>query len=422
MTTVFAPRWFRLSRRLCYALLAVCCPIVSAADSQSFLYLISACTNSYGFDTYPAVLHRFDESRGDLLLIRTLVSPEDGTQYVLDDPELRIWVAGYPSIRPHYFTIVHMDAPEKEQIAKVEYDSIKGPVDAKLFAKPNGIAIGVRLSSYPKPDPQEIQEIVVSTGGVIGGDWSDHRYVRAPGPAGGVQPHLDSVIQVFPFADGQLVFRVGGRAVETGITLPPKLRYAPDDNIIATVLTPGLVVLETKLTGTEVEGRLGTRLFRIGERFSGKWHDWTVPGNQSMARNWDNWLAVAVQGSGMKKRRSAGALERRKEATATGIPFDQLWLGTGYFPGTLLLYDVPRRKEYRIETGQGDSEVLLIEKSSVYYRTNDKIWRGRIGADSITDVEMLLKSPVVPDIHWAFRPKAAPAPPARRRKIPAGRE
>lgn len=161
----------------------------------------------------PGNSHRFDESRGDLLAIRLLVPPDQGTRYVLDDPELRIWAAGYPSLTLQYFNIVNMDTPEKEQIAKLEYESPKGSVDAKLFAKPDGIAIGAHLVSRPGPDPQTLKEIIVSRGKVVDGDWQDYRYLRIPGPVGGIQPESDAVVQLFAFDDGQLVFRVGGRAI-----------------------------------------------------------------------------------------------------------------------------------------------------------------------------------------------------------------
>ncbi|MFN7932122.1 MAG: hypothetical protein U0R19_02270 [Bryobacteraceae bacterium] len=102
---------------------------------------------------------------------------------------------------------------------------------------------------------------------------------------------------------------------------------------------------------------------------------------------------------------SPGKKERRKEPTATGYPFDWHW-DRSYFPGTLLLYNVDTRQRYTIETGQGDSEFLLVEEETIYYRANDRLYRGRIGAKAIEDVELLLKRPEVVDIHWLFRSKS----------------
>ena len=73
-----------------------------------------------------------------------------------------------------------------------------------------------------------------------------------------------------------------------------------------------------------------------------------------------------------------------------------------YSPGILILYNVNTRKKYTIETNQGDSEVLLVENNTVYYRSNRSIYKAEIGEKEIKKGTLLVENDIVPDIHWAF--------------------
>ena len=61
-------------------------------------------------------------------------------------------------------------------------------------------------------------------------------------------------------------------------------------------------------------------------------------------------------------------------------------------------------KEYiEWNTGQGDSEILLVQNRMVYYRINDKIYKASIiGEDKLGKPDLLIQDERVPDIHWAF--------------------
>jgi hypothetical protein len=51
--------------------------------------------------------------------------------------------------------------------------------------------------------------------------------------------------------------------------------------------------------------------------------------------------------------------------------------------GELSLFNIRTDKKYTIDTGQGDSEILLIDGETVYYRVNDSVYKARIGAAAI---------------------------------------
>jgi len=343
-----------------------------------------------------------------------MVPAADGTQHILFLENRRLMVASAPNWRCNEFHVVRLDSPQKDETLRLEYAAELSPLEVTLLAHPLGTAIAVYLVAIDAKgqgfSKQILKLIDVATGKVRDGDWNDYRYLQVTGPVGGIQPYEDGSVELFPYTDGQLVFRKGGRSVESGLRLPSNFRYAEDDIVWAYVLTGDLVVLQSRFNSPEREGPFGRKTLLIGRLLDRQWqwHRWTVPGDMSWARRWDNWLGVQVGAERFAVKRtrpSPGQRERRKAPTATGYPFDWKWVSE-YFPGTLLLYNVATRKQYTIETGQGDCEILFVEGRAVYYRVNDRIFRGRIGEKTIEEAEMLVKKPEVADIHWAFRSKA----------------
>jgi hypothetical protein len=57
--------------------------------------------------------------------------------------------------------------------------------------------------------------------------------------------------------------------------------------------------------------------------------------------------------------------------------------------------------------GQGDSEILLVQDETVYYRVFDAIYKAAIiDGKSLGEPELLVKDgQIVPQIHWAFLKK-----------------
>lgn len=405
MSTGSAPPRSLTRRSFAKGLIACSC-FAAQEERRPPLYLISACSNKIGTDTFPSILYRFSEERGDLLVLRTLVPADAGTRGILYSTDLRLWAATYPSLRAKRIVVVRFDKRDEDQTLEFDYEEKLLPIEAALFVRGGEAQVAIYLCTVDIKE-QYLKEFSLTSGAVKDGDWGDYRYLRAPGGVGGIQPLPDNSVELFPYADGQLVFRKGGRSIESGLTLPPRFRYAEDDYAWAHVYLPELVVLSSELTSSETDGPIGRRLFRIGVLADRRWqwHEWTVPGDMSWARNWGKWVGVIVCAERLKVKRtrpSEGFAERRKKMTATGLPFDWYW-DREYLPGTLLLYNVDTRKQYTLETGQGDSEILLVERDLIYYRVYDRLFRGKIGESSIIEVELLAKRPEIADIHWAFR-------------------
>jgi hypothetical protein len=72
------------------------------------------------------------------------------------------------------------------------------------------------------------------------------------------------------------------------------------------------------------------------------------------------------------------------------------------YPGRLHVYDIDTERLFTINTGQGDSEVLLIESGMVYYRAADQLFSGEITSRGIGSPRLLAADDSIRDAHWAF--------------------
>jgi len=133
------------------------------------------------------------------------------------------------------------------------------------------------------------------------------------------------------------------------------------------------------------------------------WHD--VPGVAApFVRGFGSFAALMEQ---TKKSpgtpESAGRAEWRKTDAATGPSVEESFKGLRYvLPGKLDLYDVATEKMYHIVTNQGDSEILLVDNSTVYYRVSDRLYSAAIGKDGLEPAKLLATSESIRDVHWAF--------------------
>jgi hypothetical protein len=87
---------------------------------------------------------------------------------------------------------------------------------------------------------------------------------------------------------------------------------------------------------------------------------------------------------------SAGASEWRKGLIRSGP--DVAYMFQNYsdvFPGRLHIYDVETGRQYLIETKQGDSEVLLVDSGTVYYRSSDRLYSVPITENGLGSARLL---------------------------------
>ena len=72
------------------------------------------------------------------------------------------------------------------------------------------------------------------------------------------------------------------------------------------------------------------------------------------------------------------------------------------YPGVLHLYDAATEKAYRITTNQVDSEIILVENGTVYYRESNRLYAAPISGTGIGPAKLLATDELIRDAHWAF--------------------
>ena len=164
-----------------------------------------------------------------------------------------------------------------------------------------------------------------------------------------------------------------------------------------------------------------------GQRFSfydaeiRKWQHTPYLKGFSLAglRNFGVWLAGYVTfeyqygyDQRILKYGSIPSIKYRKQISRFGKTFDERINQFKQFPeGILYLYNMKTFKYIEwdaFENGehQGDSEILLVQDDTVYYRINDKIYSAVIlNGEKLGEATLLVEDPRVPDVHWAFLSK-----------------
>ena len=105
----------------------------------------------------------------------------------------------------------------------------------------------------------------------------------------------------------------------------------------------------------------------------------------------------------LQNRESAGREEWKRRNSETGPDVAGLFEGAKVvFPGKLHLYDVNTERSYTISTNQGDSEILLVENSTVYYRASDRVYSVAIMDAVLGAPHLIATGDAIRDAHWAF--------------------
>lgn len=139
-----------------------------------------------------------------------------------------------------------------------------------------------------------------------------------------------------------------------------------------------------------------------------RWNKLQVKGNNVYMINFGDWLAGWVTESYDDENgftwTSPGKKDRKQEDNALGSTFDErAEQQSVYMPGILYMYNMNTQQYFEWNTGQGDSEILLVHNNYVYYRTADEIWKASIiGGKALGKPELLIKHEVIHDVHWAF--------------------
>ncbi len=174
------------------------------------------------------------------------------------------------------------------------------------------------------------------------------------------------------------------------------------------------------LSNSQVSDKdLGYVNLAILDKSSNTWFRQRIKGNYDGAlRSFGRWIVGTVYSNlnifnengqlvETLRKESPGKSQRRKKMFKTGMPADYRFDYFGvYSPGILYILNVKTRDYLEWDTKQGDSEILLVENNEVYYRVSDEIYKAPIlNGKKLGKAKLLIKSEMVPDIHWAFLSK-----------------
>ena len=384
------------------------------------LYLLTSTPTPQEARTFPASLSRL-ESNGAISPIRELVPKNIGVDGVEINFEGRLITVASPPISPHSFQVIRMDAPERSEFYAVNYWGSN--MSSHLLDVPGrGIVQSVEIAQHPSQNPnlsvkplEFTEETMRSIGhklmgvdlgtGLEGTDrdlpFSDYKYLSLAGRAVGIWPPMTTATSAASDGRSLLIPAVGG-SLPLNIQLPPSARLTPAELVVYHVINRSIVVVS--LSGGKFDGSSETTL-RIYDRMRGSWSEFPVPGERDIVRGFGSWVAVAVaeNNAGNPDRISPGRRNRRSEEAPTGDPPDERFgLLREYFPGQLYLYNAITRQRYHIDTGEGDSEVLLVSDGTVFYRVNDQLYRADLDGASLLNTTLLATNDLIRDTHWAF--------------------
>lgn len=244
------------------------------------------------------------------------------------------------------------------------------------------------------------------------------RYIRPLGSSGVGDFTMTEGAELRAEATGDLAMWAGSaKPVALGLHLPDGLRVRDHE----------IVYLDGSNSQIQVVGFLnvfqGARRYFVVSRKSGMWR--TIPEQLSpnglrpfgryvaiveaktkkaVAAQWEAHPgSVTIDSVVMKEEQSAGSEEWHDSTGPMGPSSRENFENSIYvFPGRLHIFDSETGKIFTITTSQGDSEILLIDNGTVYYRVGDALFMAPITGDGLGKARMLVKDEAIRHAHWAF--------------------
>ena len=386
-----------MTRSYLFSLCILSTPLLTAA--QPSVYFLSGCPAPDSTYSFPSNLYRLDVTGERITHIREVVPKADGTVFIrpyYDDRLVSIMRGGIGE-RIH-FSLVRMDSPETGTQFYYEHPTGMTFLQANMLDIPGkGLYQAIRISK--KDELLQLgmnldtmkQEAIPS---------SDYKYAVSSGSPGiGTTGGDAFVLDSYPH--GGIIF--GRDRVNMDFRLPAAMRAQDAAELIE--LRINNATQRVLLSVGTLERTRKTRAetpFQIYDKSTDEWHTAYFPGDFSKSlRAFGEWLAGAE--TYQREEVSPGKENRRQIRTDTGFAADsRLGIARIYCPGNLFLYNIQTKKLRRIETGQGDSEILLTDGKTVYYRINNALYSAPIEEDGIGSPKLLAREEIVRDIHWAF--------------------
>jgi hypothetical protein len=384
--------------------------LASANVPAKDLYVVVATSPAYVGKFGSSILKVTDSAT----TVAAIFPPEDGILMMLINPQDR-WLAGISFMpRPRKLALIQFDQPDKV----------------------NGFVLSERtFSAYFIRDPTMGLRLAAIRGGMDRSGWQSE-VVRFQ-LSGGAEPSLADANPPgqddFKYAEvtgtsglaslgytDQFVARVDpdnktaileGK-IQSDFTLPPSLVANNQGlNLFIRVMNREVVALHEASILRGVWVRDPDCVWYLN-RSSKQWHKLSVAGEPEI-RGFGHWFAVTerLTTKRVKQERRAQRPHSRS-GRMTGPNMDHVfnnfesdgkpWNYTGTF--RILDGSSDNEREWILETGNENSEVLLIEDDrTMIYRIEDSLWQANLDVSGkITGAKRLCTDPRLLDAHWAF--------------------
>lgn len=259
------------------------------------------------------------------------------------------------------------------------------------------------------------QTMDLSTGEINDSYRGALRHAVAYGRAGaGAMGRGDSISFVHNHFEGTNE-AVVARDAPLGWNVPDWFVEGPLESISLVIDNPSIRALSS--ASFRYSGEPGTYRYYFHNKLDDTWHTHAFDGNGNWAiRGFGEWVAIEEIHTIPDAEKPQAGAEFYERLRSVDSGSEYLDATSRYLysevraTGRLFIYNVHERKEFIIETGEPDSEILLIENNQVYYRMDDGIYRADIElrAEQLTNTTLLVSAPEVRNMHWAF---LGPPPP-----------
>jgi len=396
-------------KKMCVLILLVCLFVSVNGRSDSELYVITAHPFNYSEENFESALWKYER---DTLAKQIVLATSDESV-----SNLKLWSeAGY-------FTLLKKNTWKQE----VPYDSlliynIKTGMLQKRSIKIKGFGVARLSNNFLVTDslqqyilalnfvkmngPGEIKHIGINLSNnclIDSLNLNVFRSVTLTGYSGGEVKGADYIIACSRKEDGYLEMVVVGNR-----SLRPCFPYELPEEYGFGTYARQLVCINNDyyfvVGGNEqyVPNKLGNVPLFIYNKKSSQWHEKELKGSLPRTRGFSDWLCGYVGDNSkflLNKPLPGSSLWKDR---ATGLSPEIRYRGM-YAPGILYFYNPSTDVYFELETGQADSEVVLIQGDKVLYRVYDELYEtDLIDGTKLGKSKLLLKDDRVPDIHWAF--------------------
>jgi hypothetical protein len=251
--------------------------------------------------------------------------------------------------------------------------------------------------------------------------WDQCPLVRSEGfwSPGDLYPYHDVFLK-----DGKFLFDPNVSASNLGVQPPSDISLEPGERLLLDVNNDDILVIGRYPIKAALSGGFSNQGLLIYDKKAAVWSKLNLAGNGASIRGFGPWIVTAhaerkravsalggVEHDPRTEPDSPGSVFRRNPLNPTARKQDQATIDSlfqqvqqvpFYLPGELVLYNVRSQQKYTIKTDQGDSEVLLVDGDTVYYRVNNTLYRATIGKTAIQNPVQMVRDDEVQFAHWAF--------------------